>query len=207
MKLERRRIELKAARVSEEPELKPLKITCTSADCDNGLHCFRRTRRMAPHEVGRCRYCGANLINWRRIHRQDSGDVSYTFNALKQEMVRHHFWHRQLTQREHNHARRKGRAGLRLAAQNRLEKHLKPASPPFDGRQTPWEGNILYLAQHALACCCRTCMEYWHGIPKGKALTEAEVEYFVVLIMLYVGERMPSLLESGEKVPPIRSAP
>lgn len=29
--------------VSQET-LKPLKITCTSTDCANGLHCFRRTR-------------------------------------------------------------------------------------------------------------------------------------------------------------------
>ncbi len=39
----------------------------------------------------------------------------------------------------------------------------------IDGRQTPREGNTIFYAQHATASCCRTCIEYWHGIPKNGA--------------------------------------
>ena len=38
---------------AEKLKLEPLKVTCTSSDCDNNLHCFRATRNTkAAHEVG-----------------------------------------------------------------------------------------------------------------------------------------------------------
>jgi hypothetical protein len=62
-------------------------------------------------------------------------------------------------------------------------------------------GNILYYAQHATACCCRTCMEYWHAVPKGRQLTDAEIDYFTDLLMQFVAERMPHLPDQPEKIP------
>ena len=184
--------------------LKPLKITCTSADCEMGLHCFRKSRTMAEADRGRCRSCGADLIDWDRVHKRDLSDAAFKFESLKYELVRHYFWHRPIDQRAENHARRKGRIGLREAVRRRLEKSVAPASPAYDGRQTRWDGNVIHYAQHALACCCRTCMEYWHGIPKGVELTDEELDYLVELVMMYIEERMPYLTESGEKVPHIR---
>lgn len=44
-------------------ELKPLKISCTSTDCDNNLHCFKSTQQMKRrNEQGKCRKCGVDLI-------------------------------------------------------------------------------------------------------------------------------------------------
>lgn len=94
---------------------------------------------------------------------------------------------------------------LREFAVKRLTKYLVPGYA-YDGRQTPREGNIVYYAQHALACCCRTCLEYWHGIPKTAELTSGDIDYFTNLIMLYIGERLPNLAQTGEKVPFIRQA-
>jgi hypothetical protein len=187
-------------------ELKPLKITCTSADCENDLHCFKKSRRMPEAERGRCRYCGADLVDWTRVQKRDIGDAPFVFESLKYELIRHHFWHKTIDLKTENHARRKGRRGLKEAARKRLEKYIAPASPSRDGRQTPWDGNIIFYAQHALACCCRTCMQYWHGIPKGVELSTEEVNYFVELIMMYIDERMPDLTESGEKIPYIHRA-
>jgi hypothetical protein len=93
---------------------------------------------------------------------------------------------------------------MKEAARNRVRNYLAPAEPSYDGRQTPWEGNAIYYAQHAIAACCRTCMEYWHGIPKGTELTSEQINYFVDLIAAYIDERLPHLTENGEKVPPIR---
>ena len=46
-------------------ELKPLKISCTSTDCDNNLHCFKSTQQMKRrNEQGKCRKCGVDLIEW-----------------------------------------------------------------------------------------------------------------------------------------------
>jgi hypothetical protein len=193
-----------ADRKSRSRELKPLNVSCTSSDCDNGLHCFRKSRRMSEADRGRCRSCGRDLVEWGRVHKRELADASYTFEALKYEHVRHHFWHTPIDQRAVNHARRKGRIELKESARKRLQKSIGTKTG-FDGRQTPYEGNIIYYAQHALACCCRACMEYWHGIPRDAELTDEQIDYFVELVMMYVDERMPDLAESGEKIPFIRT--
>jgi hypothetical protein len=76
--------------------------------------------------------------------------------------------------------------------------------PFMDGRQTPTKGNIIFYAQHSLACCCRKCMEYWHDIPQGTELTDEQIEYFTQLVMMYVDERMPDLKEIGQRVPRLK---
>ncbi len=186
--------------------LKPLGVTCTSSDCANELHCFKKSRSMSESERGHCRSCGADLIDWQRVQKRDLQDVEFTFEALKYEMVRHYFWHKPIDQTAENHARRKGRAKLQEAVRRRLEKSVGPAKPPFDGRQTPNEGNIIYYAQLALACCCRTCMNYWYGLPKDVPLSVEQIDYFVELAMMYIDERIPDLTETGERIPPIRHA-
>lgn len=182
--------------------LKPLKITCTSVDCENGLHCFRQTQRLVTFtQAGHCRACGVALIDWSRVHQRDPADASYTFAALKYELIRHHFWHIEIDIKAVNHARRKGTVELYTAAEQRLRKAVGPVNPPFDGRQTSREGNVIYYAQHATASCCRKCVEEWHGIPRGRALTDSEIGYLTTLAMLYITERLPALTRDGEKVP------
>jgi hypothetical protein len=51
-------------------------------------------------------------------------------------------------------------------------------------------GHPVFIAQHATATCCRGCIQKWHGIEKGKALNEREVEFIVVLIMGWVEEQL-----------------
>ena len=53
----------------------PLKIKCTSADCENELHCFKQLKKMTEEQRGKCRFCGADLVNWDRLHMRDFGDV------------------------------------------------------------------------------------------------------------------------------------
>src|ERR1700686_1284705 len=111
--------------------LEPLKITCTSTDCDNNLHCFKATRQMKTANVtGPCRTCGAELVDWSRVHEQNARDAAYTFAALKFELIRHKFWHVDLDEKAVNHARRKGYSGLSLAARSRIHKSVGFANPP-----------------------------------------------------------------------------
>lgn len=190
------------------PELKPLKLSCDHSDCEQGLHCFRESKKRATQgkqESGSCQQCGATLVDWERVKKRDGADTAHTFAALKNEWIRHRYWHTEIDQRAKNYAIRKGRSGLRTAVEKRVRsavgtKHSR------DGRQTPWEGNILYYAQHATACCCRRCIQYWHGIPEGDALTEEQIAYFKDLCLRYIFERMPELEEQGKHVPPIRKA-
>src|SRR2546422_1206979 len=108
--------------------LKPLKISCTSSDCKNGLHSFQETRKMlAANQKGQCRSCGAELVDWNRVHKRDPADAAYTFAALKYELVRHHNWHKEIDQKAINHARRKGRAGMQEAAARRIQSSVGPA--------------------------------------------------------------------------------
>ncbi len=192
---------------SSIPRLQPLKITCTSSDCDNNLHCFKATRQMkAANEAGACRTCGAKLVNWGRVHEQEVSDAKHTFEALRFELIRHHFWHVEIDQKAINHALRKGLIRLEAAARSLIRKSVGPAKNPYDGRQTPMagSGNAIHYAQHATAACCRKCIEYWHGIPQGRALTEDELDYLTQLVMLFIEERLPFLTEDGEHVPPMR---
>ncbi len=192
----------------EVETLEPLKVTCTMADCEDNLHCFKfHSRKMHDADRGTCRYCGVSLVDWTRVHARDALDVDNTVEALKHEFIRHHFWHVEIDEKADKHARRKGRVALRLAASTRIKNSVGSENPNRDGQQTPFSGNVLYYAQHATACCCRSCIEYWHGVPKGQELDVAQIAYFTELLMKYVQQRMPRLHDESEKIPRRRRNP
>jgi hypothetical protein len=187
-------------------ELKPLKISCTSTDCVNNLHCFQLTQKMKKNgPAGRCRTCGAELVDWARVHRGNLADAKYTFEAMRYELIRHHFWHIPVSLYAVNYARRKGRLQLKQAARNQIERAVKGIAHPREGQQTPREtnphANVIHYAQHATASCCRKCVEEWHGIPRDRELTAAEIDYLTELVMLYAGSRLPDLSEGPVYVP------
>jgi len=63
---------------------------------------------------------------------------------------------------------------------------LAPARPRGDGRQTPMRGHPIFVAQHATATCCRGCLARWHGIAKGRPLSEAEVDYVLDVLRCWL---------------------
>ena len=63
---------------------------------------------------------------------------------------------------------------------------LRPANPLNDGKQTPMKGHPVFIAMHACGCCCRGCLEKWHKIPKGRELTDNEVNYIVFLLLSWI---------------------
>lgn len=80
---------------------------------------------------------------------------------------------------------RRGEATIRQHAYELLRTRLAPARARKDGRQTPWRGHPVFVAQHATATCCRGCLERWHGIAKGQALTSGQLDYIVDVIMAW----------------------
>ena len=60
------------------------------------------------------------------------------------------------------------------------------AFPKNDGKQTPMKGHPVFIAQHGTATCCRKCIQKWHGLEKGRALSEAEVDFIVAMIMGWI---------------------
>ena len=91
-----------------------------------------------------------------------------------------------LTEKDKAYAREKGMDTIRSHANDFIEKRLAPADIPNDGKQTPMRGHPVFIAQHATACCCRGCLAKWHGIPAGKALTEAQKQYVVDVLMTWI---------------------
>ncbi|MBR3490104.1 MAG: DUF4186 domain-containing protein [Bacilli bacterium] len=63
---------------------------------------------------------------------------------------------------------------------------LSPAKPENDGKQTPMKGHPVFIAMHACGCCCRSCLEKWHNIPKGRELTAEEKDYIISLLMIWI---------------------
>ena len=188
--------------------LPKLAISCTKSDCDDNLHCFRSTKKLRDQGLGgACRDCHAQLVDWPRVHERKLDDVDHTFTELRLELIRHHFWHVDIDEQARNHALRKGRTALLGSAGGRIAKAVAAELPYRDGQQTPFTGNVIYYAQHATASCCRTCVEYWHGIEKGRALTASEQNYLVQLVTVYIDERLPDLPEGPTKVPRRRRVP
>ena len=79
---------------------------------------------------------------------------------------------------------------MRRHAAELVEERLAPAFIPNDGKQTPMRGHPVFIAQHATACCCRGCLEKWHKIPSGRALTAAEQEYIVGMLLFWMQREM-----------------
>ncbi len=186
-------------------QLKPLNIKCTSTNCANNLHCFLLSKKLLEKgPAGRCRSCGAELVDWARVHKKDVLDVKYTFEAMRYELIRHHFWHIPLSEYAVNYARRKGKGALRLAANNQIERAVRSPIHPRQGRQTPREANpkanAIHYAQHATASCCRRCLEEWHGIERGRELSRKEINYLTELAILYVEARITDLAEGPVQI-------
>ena len=67
-------------------------------------------------------------------------------------------------------------------AHDLIAKRLAPAAPLNDGKQTPFKGHPVFIAQHATATCCRGCLEKWHQIPKGRELSREEQDHVVAAL-------------------------
>ncbi|NMO33565.1 DUF4186 domain-containing protein [Streptomyces sp. GMY01] len=79
-----------------------------------------------------------------------------------------------------------GPATLRWHARDLIAQRLAPAEPYKDGKQTPYRGHPVFVAQHATATCCRSCLRRWHEIPKGRELSRAERAYVVEVICRWI---------------------
>ncbi|MER6031238.1 DUF4186 domain-containing protein [Streptomyces sp. NPDC001851] len=117
----------------------------------------------------------------------DPGPLDQRLDALARQPFRARF---HLRGRDRATAQLKGPATLRWHAYDLIARRLAPAEPAKDGKQTPYRGHPVFVAQHATATCCRGCLERWHGIPKGRELTRAEHVYVVDVICRWIEREM-----------------
>jgi hypothetical protein len=117
------------------------------------------------------------------------------FDALTRSRFRSKF---SLGPEERAYLHLKGRAAVLAHARDFIARRLAPAHPGNDGKQTPMRGHPVFLAQHATATCCRGCLEKWHGLPRGRALTADEQAYVVDVIARWIRQQDPAAPETGE---------
>jgi exodeoxyribonuclease V alpha subunit len=81
---------------------------------------------------------------------------------------------------------KKGLTEIEKHAEEFIRERLAPAEPKNDGKQTPFRGHPVFIAQHATATCCRSCLLKWHGIAKNKVLNSEENRYIIDIIMGWI---------------------
>lgn len=106
-------------------------------------------------------------------------DMDEVFTSLNQSNFRRRF---RLRGKELEYLQRKGLPVVMEHAAEFIEKRLAPAHPANDGKQTPMRHHPAFVAQHATATCCRSCLEKWHGIAKGQELSADEIRYVLALL-------------------------
>jgi predicted Fe-S protein YdhL (DUF1289 family) len=96
---------------------------------------------------------------------------------------------KKLGAKDAQYLRDKGLKAVMDHARGFIAQRLAPAHPPNDGKQTPWRGHPVFVAQHATACCCRGCLAKWHAIGKGHELTEEEQRHVLAALERWLREQ------------------
>jgi hypothetical protein len=112
-------------------------------------------------------------------------DLDAKLDAIGAQRFRAKF-HLRPGNRDRSIALVRGPAAMRKHAREIITKRLAAAQPINDGRQTPYRGHPVFVAQHATGTCCRSCLRKNHGIAKDAALTEPQIEYVVDVICRWI---------------------
>jgi len=95
-----------------------------------------------------------------------------------------------LTGRDRAIAELRGPDTVRRHAHQLIRQRLAAAHPHKDGKQTPYRGHPVFVAQHATATCCRSCLSKWHDIAPGVGLTGEQQSYVVDVICRWIDREM-----------------
>ena len=113
--------------------------------------------------------------------------IDETLERLKQSDFRAKF---HLTEKDKRYISEKGEETIRAHAEDFIKTRLASAEIPNDGKQTPMRGHPVFVAQHACACCCRSCLNKWYKVPKDIELTENQQERIVNLLMAWIKQEI-----------------
>lgn len=114
-------------------------------------------------------------------------DMTGLFKKLSLSKFRSSF---HLSEKDKQYITDKGMDVIHKHCEELIQTRLAPEIIENDGKQTPMKGHPVFIAQHATGTCCRGCLEKWHHIPKGKELTDTEVEYVVNVIMEWIQQQL-----------------
>lgn len=96
------------------------------------------------------------------------------------------------------HLKEKDIEYINLKGLDKIEEHAKDfirlrEAPSFiknDGKQTPYKGHPVFIAQHGTGTCCRGCIYKWHKIKEGVELSGVQQDYLVDVIMTWIKREM-----------------
>ena len=118
---------------------------------------------------------------------ESKSKIDFVLNSLKKSKFRNSF---HLKEKDILYVKEKGIDVIRTHAFDFIEKRLAPKAIKNDGKQTPFKGHPVFIAQHATATCCRGCLYKWHKIEKNKELSVDEKSYVVNLIMSWINSEL-----------------
>jgi hypothetical protein len=105
------------------------------------------------------------------------------FERLSRSKFRSSF---RLKGRELEYLKNKGIETILSHGKDFINERLKHSEIKNDGKQTPMRNHPFFIAQHATGMCCRKCLEKWHGIKKGKELTDEEINYLLKITEIWL---------------------
>jgi hypothetical protein len=108
------------------------------------------------------------------------------FTALSRSRFRSRF---HLGEAERRYLQSQGLAEILEHGKRFIADRLAAAKPANDGKQTPMRGHPIFVAQHATATCCRSCLARWHGMPSGRELSAQEQAYIAAVIERWLREQ------------------
>ena len=114
-------------------------------------------------------------------------DIEFILDRLSKSKFRSSF---HLKQKDKEYVQKLGIEKIKSHAYDFVHKRLAIKEPLNDGKQTPMKGHPVFIAQHATATCCRSCLNKWHKIPMRKELNNYEVDYIVNVIIKYIQNEM-----------------
>lgn len=91
-----------------------------------------------------------------------------------------------LSQKDKDYIDKLGLQKIQSHAVDFIDKRISAKDLANDGKQTPFKGHPVFVAQHATATCCRKCIKKWHGIEKNKPLSSKEAKYILNIIMQWI---------------------
>src|SRR6478672_11464155 len=118
-------------------------------------------------------------------------DVDELFADLRQNKFRAQHT---LNAKDRHYLMTRGLEVILVHAAEFIEQRLAPRQPRNDGKQTPWRGHPVFVAQHATACCCRGCLAKWHDIPAGRPLDEDEQAHVLAALERWLRAQAPELV-------------
>jgi hypothetical protein len=142
---------------------------------------------------GECQACGDTSVDMSITRARDASNPNAIFTELGREFIRDHFLNKEIDERGQRQIRRDGVDGVRSKVHSHMVSRIGGEPNAWDGRQTPLEGSVLNLAQHATATCCRKCAYYWYAIPQDGPLTADELQFCEDIMLAYLDRRDPDL--------------